>query len=266
MRGKLLCLLFGLSMTFMLHAQPLLSGVLELQPLQGAQVLEQVQYPAVEKIYPLGTIQRISGRLRFADEVLVRGQRDVLTVQLANTYTAAEAFHTVQEQLFDSGMRLVFWCEGKDCGPSNLWANTVFSNSRLYGPDDRQRYVVFVDENSNALAALYATTRGNGRGMLHAELFMADELPQGLKPTPATLVRQLRTGAPLSLAHLSKMADEEWVTLLARTLSNDRSIRVVLGGKEAQTWAQAIVKKGVASNRIEVEDNEELELYMQVIR
>lgn len=250
-----------------LYAQTLFDSLLSLAPMQGARVMENSSSPGVEKIYPLGSVQRISGRLRYADELLLSGQREVLTLQLADTHGAADGFAAVRSRLQHEEVRMLFWCEGRDCGPSNLWANSIFGNSRLYGPDERQHYAVFVHPQSRRLVALYATTRGNGRSMLHVEYFTAEnDMPDSLKPTPATLVRQLRSGERLALHHLPQPPDGQWLQLLARALNQDRSLRVVLGGQQAREWHSGLLEAGVAGNRIEVEADGTVGLYMQAIQ
>ena len=144
------------------RASPL-ETVAGLPALVDARQLGHSQQLAVEKIYPLGSVRRISGQLRFSAELTISGERNLTTWQLSPVHTADAAFAQVREHLQQEGSRLLYWCEGRDCGPSNLWANSVFGNARLYGPDERQRYAVLVSATSPELFALYTVTRGNGR-------------------------------------------------------------------------------------------------------
>ena len=38
---------------------------------------------------------------------------------------------------------LEFACEGRACGSSSYWANKIFNNAVLYGPEQFQNYAVF---------------------------------------------------------------------------------------------------------------------------
>lgn len=84
------------------------------------------------------------------------------------------------EQLQSSGASILFHCEGRRCGRSNVWANQVFDQSTLYGRDADQDYLVagFDDENGRRwLVVLYTITRGNQREYLWLEqLALADDV------------------------------------------------------------------------------------------
>lgn len=235
-------LLFILALMFspVIVAQQLLTEIAELSPMHQARVLEQDSTPDIEKIYPLGSIRRISGNLRFTDEVLVRGSQQRLTLQLAPTQSAMDAFTAVRQELHDSDAQIIYWCEGRECGPSNLWANSVLFNSRLYGPDERQAYSVFRLQQQSELVVVYAVTRGNGRGMLHLEHFRADKLPTALLPQPSTLLRLLREDTAVQLSQAPLEPDAQWLDMLQRMLNLDRSLHFTIGGINAKAWHEKI--------------------------
>lgn len=234
-----------------LAAAPVLDAVKHLPALVDARQLERLEQQAVEKIYPLGSVRRISGQLRFSSELTLRGERQQETWQLSPVHAADAAFTQTRELLQQQGARLLYWCEGRDCGPSNLWANSVFGNARLYGPDERQNYAVLGDSSQQQLFALYAVTRGNGRGMLHVEQFAADNLPDDLYPAAATLLLQLRTDGRLELADSQGVAGLE-PEQLARALNRDGSLRVLLEGELAASWREQLTGAGVRAARMEL--------------
>lgn len=68
--------------------------------------------------------------------------------------------------------RILFDCEGRECGRSNVWANRIFGESKLYGRDENQDYLVAVhtDEDGTVwLTLVYTVTRGNQREYLWVE-------------------------------------------------------------------------------------------------
>lgn len=269
MMTKLNSALLGIGMFFVVHAVPaqtLFESLQTLTPLQNARIINSSQQEAVEKIYPLGSVRRISGRLRYTGEVLLHGQQSVLTVQLASTHEAGDAFAAARNYLQQHDAQMLFWCEGKDCGPSNLWANAVFDTARLYGPDEQQSYAAFIQPKDGSLITVYAITRGNGRSLLHFEQLAADSMPSNLRPTPATLLRQLREGEKLMLTHLPAQPEPEWLTLLARTLNQSTTFRVVIGGENAALWYEELVAAGVKASRIELDAVENTKLYLQLIQ
>ncbi len=231
------------------------STLLGLEHLHDAKVITQEHQDSVEKIYPKGSVRRISGKMRYSGEVLVRGSVDILTVQLAPTHAALDAFNASRQLLQDEHAQMLYWCAARECGSSSLWANQVFANSRLYGPDDRQAYALFrlAGDAQESLVAMYAITRGNGRDFLHFERFQAEQLPADLLPTATTLERQLNTDSRLSLAGLIGEPDPVWVKLLVRALNQNITMRISMAGEHAQAWHAAMVEQGLRATRVELE-------------
>lgn len=232
-----------------------------LPALSGARVQEQSGPGQVEKIYPLGAVSRISGQLRFASQVHLQGERSRISWQLAEAYSAAEAFDQVRRQAMTEGLQLLFWCEGRECGPSNLWANTVLGNARLYGPDDNQAVAVLARPAAGDWLLVYGITRGNGRGMLHLDRLQAAPLAEQLQPSAATLLRQLRSDGQLDLL----APEPERVQALAQALNRDSTLRVTLGGEQAGDWRQALLDAGVRSSRMELDNAQQPAAYVRVL-
>lgn len=209
-----------------------------------------------ERTYPQGNVRRISGQLRYEREVSAEGALTAATYRLPAGHVATEAFAQARTALLGQGSELLYWCEGRECGSSSLWANAVFGNARLYGPDERQAYALLrlAAPRRDSLLALYAITRGNRRDYLHVEqLDAADELGE-LLPTPATLLRQLRADGQLLLPGLSGEPGAAWVELLARSLMLDSTLRVALAGAQAPAWRAALVERGVRAARLELDE------------
>lgn len=228
---------------------------LQLESWRDAKVVDQQQQAELEKIYPQGSVRRISGKLRYSGEILVRGSLELMTVQLASTHDALDAFNAARTLLQGEQADMLYWCAARECGPSNLWANEVFNNARLYGPDDRQAYAVLrlANVEQPTLVALYAITRGNGRGFVHVEYFRAEQVLNDLLPTPTTLERQLRIDNQLVLPRLTGEPDRAWTQLLVRALNQNSTMRVSMAGKHAALWRDAMLTQGLRATRIELE-------------
>ena len=238
--------------------------------LTDAEIIDYRPAAELERIYPLGSIRKISGQLRFDGQVPARGSVTAITYQLPVEHSSDEAFTAAREALQSQGAQLLFWCQARDCGESSLWANEVFGNAKLYGADNEQAYLLLrlAAPANDTLVALYGITRGNRRAYLHVEQMQASAPLGTLLPTSATLLRELKSTGKLDLPMLTGAPEDPWLTLLSRGLNLDSTLRIVLSGAQREAWLQALVDKGVRKARLEAgsRDNESPGLTLEVIR
>ena len=227
------------------------------------------QRPAVEqeRVYPMGPLRKISGRLRVDDKVESRGQVSSVTYELPVERTAREAFTSAREALQHDGGYPLFWCQGRDCGEASLWANDVFASARLNGGDEQQAFILLrrSAEEADTLVALYSVTRGNRRAYLHVEEFVAASPLGELLPTAGTVLREMRDTGKLDYPDLTT-PQPAWVALLGRSLNLDSTLRASLSGNEAEAWREQLIKAGVRSNRLEVGNAPTDGLHLELIR
>lgn len=232
-----------------------------------AEIVDYRDAALEERRYPLDGVRRISGQIRMSREVLAEGRVRAVTYRLPDEHTPSEVLEQARRQLEQAGAQLLFWCEGRDCGSSSLLANAIFGNAKLYGPEERQSYLLLrlAEPQQNSLLALYGITRGNRRAYLHAEqLDAATPLPDIL-PAAATLRRQLRQSGQLALPQLGE-PDERWAELLANALLLDRTLRVSLNGPAAEAWRAALEQRGVRTSRLETGETEGSGLLLRMLR
>ncbi|NIE76941.1 DUF4892 domain-containing protein [Pantoea sp. Ap-967] len=243
----------------------LLAGTLPV-PVDGKVVDER---PAVEqeRVYPLGPLRKISGRLRVEDKVESRGLVSSVTYELPVERTAREAFTSAREALQQDGGYPLFWCQGRDCGEASLWANDVFANARLNGGDEQQAFILLrrSAEQADTLVALYSVTRGNRRAYLHVEEFVAASALGDILPTAATVLREMRDTGKLDYPDLAE-PQANWVALLARSLNLDSTLRASLSGAQAEAWREQLLKAGVRDGRLEVGSAPTDGLHLELIR
>ncbi|ORC60398.1 DUF4892 domain-containing protein [Pseudomonas floridensis] len=247
------------------------SGSQDLQILPRLANTEIVDYrprAELERIYPMGSIRKISGQLRFDGQVSARGNLTSVTYQLPPEHTSDDAFTAAREALQKKSAELLFWCQARDCGESSLWANEVFGNAKLYGADDRQAYLLLrlAEPDSETLVALYSIPRGNRRAYLHVEQFEAVAPLGDLLPTSATLLKQLKSTGKLDLPRLGGDPQDAWVMLISRGLNLDSTLRATLSGANAAAWRDALVGKGVRAARLETGSDDNKGLSIEVIR
>lgn len=236
-----------------------------------AKVVDQRSAVDKDRIYPLGSLRKISGKLRMDGQVNAKGQVSSTTYELPETQTAGQAFNDAREALQQGGAHTLYWCQARDCGESSLWVNDVFDGARLSGADDQQAFVLLrqAAPDDNTLTALYAITRGNRRAYLHVETFVADAPLGTLLPTPATVLHELRSTGDLDYPALGETPDDTWLALLARSLQLDSSIRASVSGvspASAAAWRDALVAKGVRAARLETGSESVKGLHLEIIR
>jgi hypothetical protein len=232
-----------------------------------AEIVDYRPASELERTFPMGSIRKISGQLRFDGQIASRGTATSVTYQLPAERSADEAFTATREALQKQGAQLLFWCQARDCGESSLWANEVFSNSRLYGADNGQAYLLLrVSPDSDTLIALYSITRGNRRAMLHVETFQASAPLGELLPTSATLLRELKSSGDLELPMLNGAPKEPWITALSRGLNLDSTLRVTVSGPQGEAWRDALISGGVRAARLEAGSKPTQALTLELIR
>lgn len=219
-----------------------------------AQIVTYASAADAERIYPQSPIRRISNQLRIEQPIEVAGQLTALTYQLPGGRSASEAFTAARQALLGEGAEPLFWCEGRECGSSSLWANAIFDNAGLYGPDDQQAYLLvrLAAPANDSLIALYAITRGNRRAYLHVEQLDASHSIADLLPSPATLLRELKSSGMLRLPGLPAEPDARWVDVLARALKLDSTLSVTISGPAAAAWRSALLAGGLKESRLQL--------------
>jgi len=219
-----------------------------------AEIVQQHEQAEAVRIYPQGTLRRVSNQVRYEAQIRAEGRLSVRTLQLLNgQQDLQEALSHARDTLHQAGAELLYWCEGRECGSSALWANTVFGNAQLYGPDDQQSYLLY--RQANSLMALYAITRGNRRSYLHLEQLDANAPLGELLPAAATLLRQLREQGELILP--PDKPTVAWAERLAQCLNLASTMRVKLEGTNATDWQQALLAQRLRASRLEAVDSEE---------
>lgn len=236
--------------------------------LADAQIVDYRPAVELERIYPLGSIRKISGQLRFDGQVSARGQTTSVTYELPPEHASTEAFTAAREALQKQGAELLFWCQARDCGESSLWANEVFGNAKLYGADEQQAYLLLrlAAPKDNSLVALYSITRGNRKAYLHVEQFESAAPLGDLLPTSATLLRQLKSTGQLDFPKLNADPDDTWLRLISRGLNLDTTLRVSVSGAKAEAWRQALIAQGVRAARMETGSVDGSGLHVELLR
>lgn len=121
----------------------------------------------------MGAVVKIDRQVRADQDQRLAGELQQFTWEIPRSHEPAEPFEAMRGQLQVLGAKILYECAGRECGPSNIWANDLFRYATLYGRDDSQRYLAA--QLNGQHFALYAVRRGNQRVYLHLDLISSDE-------------------------------------------------------------------------------------------
>lgn len=163
----------------------------------------------------LGRLQRSRGVVIPENTERLRGDVTRLIYEVSQEFNGEDVQQFFQEQFAERGYEQLFSCAGRECGSSNYWANDIFRNRVLYGPERNQYFTaVRIDSASSEPShlVLYIITRGNRRIYAYLEIVQ----PSG-------------TAAPVELVNSELLIDIEQslsVAVPGLTFTNDRQLDV----------------------------------------
>lgn len=186
----------------------------------------------------LGRMQRVNGRVTAGREERVQGHLTRITYQIPAGFSGADVFSHFSRQLLAGGGSELFRCQGRGCGSSNFWANDIFANRILYGPETDQFYLATTLSNQEggiaAYAVVYVITRGNRDVYAHLDVVeLQNEVDEIPVTTPEALLLKLRQEGSAILPGLvfddqDGLVDASGLELLISTMRSDPLLRVYL--------------------------------------
>ncbi|PKM05150.1 MAG: DUF4892 domain-containing protein [Gammaproteobacteria bacterium HGW-Gammaproteobacteria-6] len=223
-----------------------------------AELVNEIRNPSADHVVVFGSIRRINNQLRAEREVRASGDLIRATFEIPAGHERTEAFNHAKSQLLAMPHRMLFFCEGRECGSSSLWANQVLDNARLYGPEENQAYlVVRLDEAPQRFVSLYAITRGNRRVYLHVDQFTPEQsVDQALYPTASTLLKVLQAegelALPVEFGEQGNEVAEAWLGLVNRMMRSDIRLRLTVNGAQAPEVVSRLIELGIRDQRLEI--------------
>jgi outer membrane protein OmpA-like peptidoglycan-associated protein len=91
----------------------------------------------------LGALERVRGEVIPEDSGRLRGDVTKITYEVSQEFTGGDVYAFYQEQLTAKNYEVLYSCGGRECGSSNYWANDIFRNRILYGPERNQHFIAF---------------------------------------------------------------------------------------------------------------------------
>lgn len=210
---------------------PLLSGFPDSEIID-VEFEQDINYRVV-----LGSLQRIRGRVEPENSVRLRGDVTRITYEVSQEFSGEDAYQFFLEQMQEKNYSERFSCSGRACGSSNYWANDIFQNRILYGPE-RNQYYITMQANSGAetepYMSIYIITRGNRQIYAYLEVVEVGGsiAPLNIIDSDALLL-SLQQQGNLILPGISFRGDNQLgadtdLSYLVEMLQNNAELRVYL--------------------------------------
>jgi len=222
----------------------------------------------------LGSLARTRGVVVPGESERLRGDVTRIIYEISEEFNGEDVYQYFQEQIRDKGYDVLFSCSGRDCGSSVYWANDIFQNRVLYGPERNQYYIAMrtpASMGDPAHMVLYIITRGNRQLLAYLEVIqeagtappvellstqILDEVnEQGSAILPGiTFIndRQLTDDADLSAVARELNSNPEMSFYLVAHLGGDQDLDQLTNRSmiRAQTVRQGLINVGVDGNRL----------------
>tara|TARA_Y100000766_G_C18747460_1_gene526729 strand:- start:24 stop:722 length:699 start_codon:yes stop_codon:yes gene_type:complete len=151
---------------------------------------------------------------------MLRGDITKIIYEIAPEFTGQDVFDYFINEATERHYKNLFSCSGRECGSSNYWANDVFGNRVLYGPERNQYYSVFetASDGREDFIAMYIITRGNRRVYAYFEfiepggaqsridIFDSDRLLSELQAEQSVVLQNIEFENDLSLTRDSDIS------------------------------------------------------------
>lgn len=196
----------------------------------GAGLVQEKQAGPGEQRVITGKNQKVQGHWQFASELRLDAFMQQRIYQLDTVDSLAQVAAFYRQWIADAGLDVLYYCAGRDCGSSNVWANNLFAERRLYGPDSNQFYWAL--RRQDDFFMLYLVERGNGQLFVNISQVTANAAMR------ESLYLDQACDHPQLAAFVSGMADELPLLLLAS-----------VAGDEAQGKSLALAARCAASLR-----------------
>lgn len=244
----------------------------------GATIAEYIEETDINYRLMLGNMRRIAGQVVPEQAERLRGDLTRITYEIPGEFNGADVISFFRAQAAQNGYSILYSCEGRGCGNSNYWANEVFDNRSLYGPERNQYYMALradFDDGESAYLAVYVTTRTNRQVFAHLEILESGQdggaadtvVPEIIEGSLQVLLESRRVRLyDLVFDADDRLVDAPGINAAARLLEQNGSLAVYVvahlagpGGLEgllrrsqrrAEQVREQLLREGISANRV----------------
>jgi hypothetical protein len=222
----------------------------------------------------LGSLARTRGVVVPGESERLRGDVTKIIYEISEEFNGEDVYDFFQEQIRDKGYDVLFSCAGRDCGSSVYWANDIFQNRVLYGPERNQYYIAMrtpASMGDPAHMVLYIITRGNRQLLAYLEVIQDVGTASPVELLSSQILDEVSEQGSAILPGIAfindrQLTDNAELDALARELNSNTGMNFYLvahlGGDQdleqlinrsmirAQTVRQGLINLGVDGNRL----------------
>lgn len=224
--------------------------------LEEIEVVDDVSYQLI-----LGSLKRTRGVVRAEESERLRGDVSKLVYQVPQQYSGEEVYSFFRDQAEERGYEVLFECRSRECGSSNYWANDVFRNRILYGPERNQYFMslrVPRQDRADAHISIYVITRANRRLYFYLEIVEDRVSREVMAVSETDLLESLNESGSVILPSIvfeddESLADGVDLQAVMELLQSDTDLQVYvvahLGGEDAD-GLQSLLARSEARARL----------------
>jgi len=145
-----------------------------LKPYRSAEAVSDEWSSASSHLVVLGSLEKVNRELEPEKSEIFYGRRYQETYYLPEARRTGQVFEHYRSQLEALG-EILFECDGRACGSSSYWANKVFEEAILYGPEQFQKYVIASRSDGGGYVAVYIGERATRKIYVHQVHFLIED-------------------------------------------------------------------------------------------
>jgi len=248
-----------------------------LERFPDSRIIEAEFIENVNHTFVLGRLQRSRQQVLPEISDRVRGNVTKLLYEISQEFTGEEVYEFYREQMQSKSYTELYSCEGRDCGSSDYWANDIFRNRILYGPERNQYYIAMRANRgveTEPRMSIYIITRSNRQLFAYVEVIdTAGNLPPPNVIESQSIFELLQKDGGVILPGLDfdasdRLDQESDINYLVQIFQAHPELNVYLVGhlqgsdeiaillqrsmQRAEALKQELVNRGIQEARIEV--------------
>ena len=168
---RFIVLLILLGFAGVIHAEVL-------APYTGAElVAEGADTREARHLVVLGSLEKVDHVVQPEHSTTFKGVRSWETYYLPQARRTRDVAEHYREEIERLG-EVKFACSGRTCGSSSYWANTLFEQSILYGPEQYQQFFIVEEPDGGGYTSVYIGQRATRKIYVHIQALTSNKTDQ----------------------------------------------------------------------------------------